>query len=297
MYACAFSFCSGLHRIAATSGSSHEYITFYDAPRALYAFQTLQTVIEKAMETSSRSHRSIIGALEDAKPSAATAAALAALYGGQMERESEHHIPFGALLPAKNYTQALAITALGFIRAKVPDQFSNNQVCPRLESRTYFLLRRCSWFKEQSYSRKGTPNVSLTLLFCFSQDEGADSWLRCGLGSKSFFEQHAAVSACAAEFLASVLLAMKIPTQKSSRIARDYAEIILHLLRKAVDERRYVLQIHLTDTLEALLAADGKSFERKDLGENIGASEPSFLLKRSSALPKLTCGSCCLWIR
>eukprot|EP00189_Rhodosorus_marinus_P009831 CAMPEP_0184741844 /NCGR_PEP_ID=MMETSP0315-20130426/4852_1 /TAXON_ID=101924 /ORGANISM="Rhodosorus marinus, Strain UTEX LB 2760" /LENGTH=1821 /DNA_ID=CAMNT_0027212371 /DNA_START=731 /DNA_END=6196 /DNA_ORIENTATION=- len=198
---------------------THEYVTYYDAPRALYAFSTLQTVIQKTAELCSRSQKGVILTLESAKPSASTAAGLAALYGGETANDDPSYVSLGELLPAPSNVHAIAITALGFIRAKVPEKMSEG-------------------------------------------DNGQEGMVG-GLGTSSFKTQHAAVSASAAELLATLLYTVKLPFHHTNQYAMVVADVVLNLLAQSVDKRDYVIQFHLLDALEALLVAEGSPFEQE----------------------------------
>mmetsp|Transcript_31953 Transcript_31953/g.123985 ORF Transcript_31953/g.123985 Transcript_31953/m.123985 type:complete len:87 (-) Transcript_31953:5285-5545(-) len=84
--------------------------------------------MQKTAELCSRSQKGVISNLETAKPSASTAAGLAALYGGETANDDPSYVSLGELLPAPSNVHAIAITALGFIRAKVPENMSESDV-------------------------------------------------------------------------------------------------------------------------------------------------------------------------
>mmetsp|Transcript_31952 Transcript_31952/g.123966 ORF Transcript_31952/g.123966 Transcript_31952/m.123966 type:complete len:1378 (-) Transcript_31952:3689-7822(-) len=222
---------------------THEYVTYYDAPRALYAFSTLQNVMQKTAELCSRSQKGVISNLETAKPSASTAAGLAALYGGETANDDPSYVSLGELLPAPSNVHAIAITALGFIRAKVPENMS-----------------------ESDNGQRGIVGM---------------------LGTTSFKTQHAAVSASAAELLATLLYTAKIPFHHTNQYAMVVADVILHLLARSIDKRDYVIQFHLLDALEALIAAEGSPFEQETTEDRtLRGTESGTIHRTKQSTPK-----------
>lgn len=256
-------------------GQNNEFAAVYDAPRALYAFQTLRSIFEScpAIMGSAADHTSVslspsqlprkgsgrgrtgVRALAITSPSPRTVQALAAVFSVESNISSETRasmsnsakveegsIVLSQLLPAHNYVIAMALTCLGYLRGSVPDRFRR-----KLENETLFEER-----KSQS---AGSPDD-----FIVSEDDEDLEWTLAGLGSKSMSELHDGVCAAAAECMATLLTAIPVPSQMSSVIANLFAEPLLGLIRKSVGLADPVLELHFLNAMSFLVTADGPCY-------------------------------------
>lgn len=253
-----------------TVGMKNEFAAVYDAPRALYAFQTLRSIFESCptimgptVENSSVSlsptqlpskgpnrGRTGIRALAVTSPSPRSVQALAAVFAvengvslspaSNASYSGEGPVVLSHLLPAHNYVVAMALVCLGYLRGHVPERF-----CRKVELRNGF---------GELTSQSGTGDSLL------SEVDDDLEWTLAGLGSKSMVELHDGVCAAAAECLATLLAAIPVPSQMSSIIANLFAEPLLCLIRQSVGVADPVLELHFLNAMNFLVTADGPCY-------------------------------------
>lgn len=252
-------------------GPAHTFASVYDAPRALYGFQSLRGILESCPTVMGASgeqgyilpsprqlsrkdgkrERAGVRALASSAPSPRAAQALASVFAlgdsensgaegsssnGSME---EGPVLLGNLLPAHDYVVTVALTCLGYLRGRVPDRF----ISSKKRSQNGVSLGHDV---EQAIAR--------------SSNESADDdleWVLAGLGSKPLTELHAGVCAAAAECLATLLTAIPVPSQMSAVISNMFAEPILTLIQGRVGDSDPVLELHFLNVMTFLVTADG----------------------------------------
>lgn len=275
---------------ARSVGDLHEFVAVYDAPRALYAFQTLRSILESsptilgsagdqnnmslsaAHQVSSKKGanggRIGVRALAGASPSPRTVQALATLFAvGERGRDIRGtgmedmgtkelgSVKLEHLLPAHNYAVAIALTCLGYLRGRVPEKFRVKQDLLKLDGRHFTI-------------GMGAEEVDVegSLL---SEDEEDLEWTLAGLGSKSMLELHKSVSAAAAECLATLLTAIPVPSQMGSVIASLFAEPVLNLIVGTVGTADPVLELHFLNAMSFLVTSDGPCYLSSVQGKGV----------------------------
>lgn len=261
-----------------SAGYNHEFVAVYDAPRALYGFQVLRSVLEScpAMMGSSNEHgvissphpqlsrkdpsigRAGVRALASSAPSPRTTQALARVFA--IEDNTNEEVPdrpdhptgegpvqLSHLLPANNYIVTIALVCLGYLRGTVPEKYcSDNNVNGVRES----------------------DDVESIATSLDSADDAVDlEWTLAGLGGKSLGELHAGVSAAAAECLAALLSTIPVPSQMSSVVANLFAEPTLKLINGKGTTPDPVLQLHFLNAMSFLVTADGPCYLSSILGK------------------------------
>lgn len=264
-----------------TVGQNHEFSSVYDAPRVLYAFQTMRSILESCPavvgtgsdqspgpltnslpKKGTSRDRTGVRALAMTTPSPRTAQALAAVFAirnstAEPSNDSgispvvseEGDIALSHLLPAPNHVVAIALTCLGYLRGRVPDRFRQNHIetCPGANLPT-------------------KPGSEVSDL---SEDDEELMWTLGGLGSKSMVELHESVCAAAAECLAKLLTAIPVPSQMSSVLASSFAAPLLTLINGTVGAVDPVLQLHFLNAMSFLITADGPCYLSSLLGKDM----------------------------
>lgn len=283
---------------ACSRGPAHEFMGVYDAPRALYAFQLLRSVVESSMlgaggssgvsgadagldgsgdswerqrsftDTTSvpqglsqKDIRNGAHSLASSCPSARTLAALATVFGSgsrtagrsddaKGEGDSEGGpIKLQKILPALDYVSVLAITALGYLRGRVPEKYASVEKHPLYD----FV---------NGDARHANGHVDV-LKLADSTDSTLDDdseWVAAGLGFKPISQLHGSVVVAAAEFLAKLMASVPAAAQSSGKLAERLADPMLRLLANAITNRDSVLQMHFIEAIEALVIAEGRAF-------------------------------------
>jgi Dopey, N-terminal len=273
---------------AKTVGPSHEFAGVYDAPRALYAFQALRSVVESSMlgtnrdggESSlagdeesgeqsgpfNRKRGSFLSSknvpsgaqwLSSTSPSPRTLAALANMFGVTTMSSSKKStvaeqgpVKLTGLLPALDYVSVLTVTALGYIRGRVPDKFVALEKHP-----LYCLVQGGNVAHGDGHEGREVATSGASE----SMDRDAE-WLAAGLGFAPFTELHASVAVAAAEFFAKLVSSLPFPSPCIGRLAEYLADPLMHLLTSSIANRDSVLQLHFLDAVEALVVAEGNGF-------------------------------------
>lgn len=277
---------------ARTLGPRHEFAGVYDAPRALYGFQVLRSIVESSMlgaqRDSSDSHFSVRGvargeegiehndafqrgrfgqrsaksghsgaqSLSLSSPSARTLAALAAMFGvsttssvGKSVATEEGPVKLLGLFPTLDYVSVLAVTAVGYLRGRVPDKFVELEKHP-----LYSLVQGGSG---TGFQKSDNNSDSTTTVASMDSDE---EWIAAGLGFRPFSQLHSAVAVGAAEFFAKLMTSLHTPSAVCGRLAEHLADPLVHLLSASIKSRDSVLQLHYLDAIEALVIAEGHAF-------------------------------------
>lgn len=271
-------------------GPKHEFLSVYDAPRALYAFQTLRSILESCptavgtvnnqllTSPTSNSHsrkgtnrdRTGVRALAMSPPSPQTAQSLATLFAVQNSHSGpsgvqstalpikDGPVSLSELLPAHNYVIAIILTCLGYLRGRVPD----------------FLLNR----KDDKMSAvRSTASIDEETV---SKEDEDILWALDGLGTKSMAELHEGVCAAAAECLAALLSTVPVPSQMSSVLANSFAAPLLNLVSHSVGNVDPVLQLHFLNAVSFMITADGPCYLFSIIGRD---SFKSSMLERQRA--------------
>lgn len=274
-------------------GASHEFAGVYDAPRALYAFQVLRSIVESAMlgaggassddqsdtrdnmprgrgmggrgsqsrlsnggMMSPKAGRSGAHALSSATPSARTLAALAAVLGQKIGGNEAGKVT----VEEGPVSLSGLLPALDYLTvlAVVSLGFLRGRVPDRfsaLEKHPMYSILH------SETAPQGNGEKSNTVLTNDESSFGDEvEWLAAGLGFKPYSELHSCVSVAAAEFLAKLMSCLPPQSRMCGVLAEQIAEPLLSLLIKSVKERDSVLQLHYLEAVEAIVVAEGHGF-------------------------------------
>lgn len=271
-----------------TIGQKNEFANVYDAPRALYAFQTLRSILESSPTVLGStidqgivpltithlpkrgSNRGRVGvqALVAAAPSPRTVQALATVFAVESRTGSpqdvssadfseEGPVALTQLLPATNYVVAVGLTCLGYLRGVIPEHFRGEHEFTELDL-------------SQSLRAE-----SLADNICQSDENEDIQWTLAGVGPKSITELHESVSAAAAECLATLLMAIPVSSQMSSVVANLFAEPVLNMIYRSVGEADPVLELHFLNAMSFLVTADGPCYISSIQGREMFAKAKS----------------------
>lgn len=271
-------------------GPNHELAGVYDAPRALYSFQVLRSIVESAMlgaanndgqsdgressvpddggiggkgsqgrlnggMMSAKEVRSGAHALSSASPSARTLAALAAVFGQRIGLEEVA----GASEEGPVVLTGL-LPALDYLTVLTVATlgFLRGRVPERfaaLEKHPMYSIIQGGAMPQDPGEEPGSPTTVDDSIF---GDEV--EWLAAGLGFKPYSELHASVSVAAGEFLAKLMSCLPPHSRSCSVLAEQIADPLLNLLVNSVKERDSVLQLHYLEAIEAIVVAEGHGF-------------------------------------
>lgn len=277
---------------ARTLGPRHEFAGVYDAPRALYGFQVLRSIVESSMlgaqrdsadshisdqgiargevgieangtfergrfgQRSPKSGHSGAQSLSLSSPSARTLAALAAMFGvsttssvAKSVATEEGPVKLLGLFPTLDYVSVLAVTAIGYLRGRVPDKF--------VELEKHSLYSLVQGESGTGLTKFGDTSDSAGTVVSMDSDE---EWIAAGLGFVPFSQLHAAVAVGAAEFFAKLMTSLPTPSAVCGRLAEHLADPLMRLLSASIVTRDSVLQLHYLDAVEALVVAEGHAF-------------------------------------
>lgn len=281
-------------------GPRHEFTAVYDAPRSLHALHTLRIILESSLSGLGSSlseqpkvnlppsaqlarrhkkthHRGRVGirAPASASPSPRTVQALSADFAVGNSHRGEKEFPYndgnGAdhqankplslgheqgpvqlahLFPVQNYTIVIGLTCLVYLHGQIPERF-------RTEINIFSDVKECNEQEDD-----------------YSDDDEDLEWTLVGLGLKPLVELYEGVSAAAAECLASLLLAIPVPSQMSSVLTNLYAQSALNLIRSGIlgtvgAGSDPVLQLHFLSVMSFLISADGPCYMLSVYGNQV----------------------------
>lgn len=278
-----------LTKEASTVSPDHTFAGVYDAPRALYAFQVLRSIVEGSMlesssspmsgsmsmsnattpmsdpelgNASSKSYSMSTYALATSAPSAKTAAALAATFKtGKLDasfRLSDSHGPTsGESQSAPSNTKEGPVRLLGMFPAV---DYATVMVVTTLG---YLRGKIPPEFDSPKPAKPSpSPDDSTPRDFLSPEDEkdAADyegEWLSAGLGYVPFMRLHREVQVAAAECLATLAFALPMPAGGTLRLVAKMCDPLLHLLGTSITTHDTVLQLHYLDALEGMVSIEG----------------------------------------
>ncbi len=266
---------------ARSVGPNHYFAGVYDAPRALYGFQVLSSILESCSNTSlgvqmsslesgapgiappGKHNRTGIWALASTPPSVQINGSLRSTIGpptpkggdavtqSEATDELEGIVELWPVLPIPNYILTIAVACLSYLRGKVSDKFitEEDDASKKNASQSSAALKtllETENVESDFYSTGRTDNVV---------------WMLAGLGFRPFKALHASVSGAAAECLARLLAVLPTPTRASATVAHHLADPILSLLTSQTERLNPVLQLHFIDVVESLILCDGPAYK------------------------------------
>lgn len=278
---------------ARTVGSTHDFAGVYDAPRALYAFQVLRSIVESSMlgakrdgdelnvcirgatrdkdpnesnsafdhsrygSTTSKSGHSCARSLSTTGPSPRTLAALATMFGASTTSSAARA---GAAEEGPVKLMGLFPT-LDYVSVLAATALG--YLRGRVSDKFLALERHPLYSLVQGGSMANVSEGQGEGLNASGITESMESdaeWTAAGLGFRPFTQLHAAVAVGAAEFFAKLMSSLPTPSAGSGRLAEHLADPLMHLMSFSIVSRDSVLQIHLLDAVEALVVAEGHGF-------------------------------------
>lgn len=266
---------------ARSIGANHYFAGVYDAPRALYGFQVLSSILESCSNTSlgvqmsslesgapgiappGKHSRTGIWALASTPPSVQINSSLRSTVGPPASKagdavtqseaadELEGVVELWPVLPIPNYILTIAVACLNYLRGKVPDKFitEDDDASKKNASQSSAALKtllETENVESDFYSTGRTDNVV---------------WMLAGLGFRPFKALHSSVSGAAAECLARLLAVLPTPTRASATVAHHLSDPILSLLTSQTERLNPVLQLHFIDVVESLILCDGPAYK------------------------------------
>jgi hypothetical protein len=273
---------------AGTTGVGHEFAGVYDAPRALYAFHILRSIVESSVfgptsstnalnddelddenhlpscnAPSSKTLHPIIRAIVSASPSASTLAALQSLFSSGIGVDSEletglerDRVGFGH----ERYSFCDGPVKLGRFFPIL------DYVCALIvTSMSYIRGRVPEKYARDLHLHGGMHAKSSPPMDCFQDvheafEDDDTEWLVAGIGTRTFGDLNSAVAIAAVEFLAKLLASLPPAAPGSLRLAGIIADPILNLFARCIVSRNSILQMHFLDTLDALLGLEVAGF-------------------------------------
>jgi Dopey, N-terminal len=274
---------------AGTTCIDHEFAGVYDAPRALYAFHILRSIVESSVfghsnpasganaldeddvddenyalscsTPSLNTLRPVIRAMVSASPSASTLAALKRMFSSRTGVTSD-------LEPGPDRSRTGSVhEKFGYDDGPI----KLGQFFPVLDYASALIVTSLSYIRGRVPGKytcdsrvnggihsKSSPHMNR----CQDIREAFDDteWLVAGLGTRTFGDLNSAVAMAAVEFLAKLLTSLPPATPGSLRLAGIISDPILNLFGLCIVSRNSILQMHFLDTLDALLGLEAAGF-------------------------------------
>ncbi len=262
---------------ARTVGPEHFFEGIYDAPRALYGFQVLRSILDSCSSASlgkgvgaqvtsmdiespfslpsGKHSRTGIWALAATPPSPRIVEALQSTIGpssSSSEESSENlegNVELWPIFPLANYLLTIAVTALSYLRGKVPPRFNRDDADPSQKNICSLTASKALFESDEGDSDFFTSGKADNVV-----------WMLAGLGFRPLRILHESVSGAAAECLASLLASIPTPTRTSASVAHHLAKPFLSLLTNMTHRLDPVLQLHFIDVVESLILCDGPAY-------------------------------------
>lgn len=278
---------------ARTVGPTHEFAGVYDAPRALYGFQVLRSIVESSM----------LGAKRDSSESNISVRGVAREEEGIDQSSNFEHSRFGqssaksgghsgaqslSLTSPSPRTLAALATMFGVSTTSSVSKAAATEdgpvklmgLFPTLDYVSVLAVTSIGYLRGRvpdkfvelerhplyslvqggaASDSSNTENDSKSAATVQSMDSD-EEWIAAGLGFRPFTELHDSVAIGAAEFFAKLMTSLPTPSAACGRLAEHLADPLMHLLSTSIMTRDSVLQLHYLDAVEALVVAEGHAF-------------------------------------